>query len=237
MHQEILAFAPNLVQARIAIDFSDEAWPDPGAIIDLLHLQRLFATHGNVLDYLRAPVLQEIGFSAGLQEEDLDRLPHLDPFVLRSNCTLRRLSFYSSPSPHAAAEILRRYPSITELAILIRNMYSCWGRAAELISQLMIPNPTGGAVMSPKLSHISFGCYDDSSFDYALHLHMLQSRWKAADSDLKGAALLTSSGAGPDPETLRGLDVLRRDGIDLLVLQGMEASKQMDGWSYHPTWI
>ncbi|KAJ7138211.1 hypothetical protein C8R44DRAFT_767038 [Mycena epipterygia] len=228
MHEGILTLTPNLVQARIDISFSDESWPDSGEIIDLLRLQRLFVSHANILKYLRAPVLQEIGF---YEEEDQNYFL-LDSFMLRSGCTLRRLSFDGLPIPDTAAEILRKYPSITELAVV----HSSDRSASDLISRLTIPNSTGSAAMSPQLSEISFGCYVDGRIDYTLFLCMLQSRWKVPGCALKTAALLTHSDTGPDAATLRALDVLRREEMDLLVLQGMETSKLLDSWRYIATW-
>ncbi|KAJ7138213.1 hypothetical protein C8R44DRAFT_848111 [Mycena epipterygia] len=90
-------------------------------------------------------------------------------------------------------------------------------KANNLISYLGVPDSPGSAAMSPQLSEISFGCYDDDSYIvYILLLHMLESRWKAKHCALKSAALLINSGTGPAPVTLRALDVLRREGMDLL---------------------
>ncbi|KAJ7138256.1 hypothetical protein C8R44DRAFT_728415 [Mycena epipterygia] len=231
MHQDILTLAPNLVEVHILINFDDGPWPDSGEIIDLSRLQRLFVSHKHILKYLRAPVLQEIALEVH-EEEDLNHLL-LDPFMLRSGCTLRRLSFSASPTTHTVAEILRNYPSITELAIV----HTSDMKANDLISHLTIPNSPGSATMSPQLSEISFGCYgDDSYIDYILLLQMLESRWKTKGCALKSAALLINSGTGPAPATLRGLDVLRREGMELLVLQGRDASKLMDSWVYLPNW-
>ncbi|KAJ7138214.1 hypothetical protein C8R44DRAFT_341786 [Mycena epipterygia] len=95
MHRGILQQTPNLVQARIYTDFDDEPWSDTGEIIHLLRLQRLLVSHEEILNFLRVPVLQEIALKA-YEEEDLNHLL-LDPFMLRSGCTLRHLQLMQSP--------------------------------------------------------------------------------------------------------------------------------------------
>ncbi|KAJ7138250.1 hypothetical protein C8R44DRAFT_767122 [Mycena epipterygia] len=231
MHRSILALAQNLVQARIQVIFDEDDWPDSSEIIDLSRLHRLYVSNLEILKYLRTPVLQEIAFENGPEDE---YLPYLDPFMLRSGCTLRRLSFSGSPTTAAIAEILHKYPSIIELAMLVHHLDDC-ENADDFISHLAILDPRGCG-SSPQLSEISFGCYSDSSIDYALYLHMLQSRWKAEGCALKNAALLTSSETDLDFATLHALDTLGQDGMDILVLHGTEATDVMDGWVYHPTW-
>ncbi|KAJ7124289.1 hypothetical protein C8R44DRAFT_734799 [Mycena epipterygia] len=212
-HRGVLTEAPNLVQANIHVGFENEAgWPDPDE-------QFTFC------------ISNETGFTV-FQGDDLD-LPHLEPFVARSRCTLQKISFNGTPMPQTATAILRQYPSVIELAVIVPLSQS----ANNLISHLTVPDSTGIAAVSPQLSQISFGSSDDRAIDYTLYLRMLQSRWKAADCDLKGAALLTRSGKGPDPVTLRDLDALRRDGMNILVMQGAEAGRRMNGWAYYPTWF
>ncbi|KAJ7123567.1 hypothetical protein C8R44DRAFT_875757 [Mycena epipterygia] len=214
--------------AHIRVDFDELDWPESGKTIDLFHLRRLFVSHGDILKYLRAPVLQEIGFFVNEEEPEED-LPHLQPFVARSGCTLRKLSFRGTPIPRSVTEILRQYPSIIELVVVV--LFGQSRSAGDLISMLTIPNADGCAAMSPHLSRISFGSYDDSSIDYGLYLHMLQSRWQAEDCGLTGAALVIDSEIGPDAATLRGFDLLRRDGM-----KGAEAVNVMEGWVQSPTW-
>ncbi|KAJ7138072.1 hypothetical protein C8R44DRAFT_868416 [Mycena epipterygia] len=234
MHQGILTQAANLVQARIQIRLNEaEGWPDSGEIVDLLSLRRLYVSDENILNYLRAPGLQEIVFRG---VNDPDYLLCLDPFMLRSGCTLRRLSFNGPLTARAAAEILSKYPSITQLGIF--HFSSSHPRVHELISHLTVPDSPGSAALSSQLSDISLGCYDeDDHIDYILFLQMLQSRWKAKDCALKSAALLRDSGTGLAPSTLLALDLLRQDGMDILVLQGTKALDVMDSWTYNPTWI
>ncbi|KAJ7137955.1 hypothetical protein C8R44DRAFT_766566, partial [Mycena epipterygia] len=235
MHQGILTQAVNLVQARIHVSFYEaEDWPDSVETIDLLHLQRLYISDENVLNYLRTPCLQEIAFCID-QEVDLNYVPHLDPFVLRSGCTLRRLSFDGPPTTRAVAEILLKYPSFTELAILY-HLDSSHSRAHDLISHLIVPDFPGSVAMYPQLTDISWGS-DNSYIDYSRYFDMLQSRRRTKGGALKSVDLLINSGTGLGRSTFRGLDVLRGEGMDILVLQGTEALKVMAGWTYAPSWI
>ncbi|KAJ7138195.1 hypothetical protein C8R44DRAFT_341636 [Mycena epipterygia] len=233
MHRGILTLAPNLVQARIYVNFNEGDWPESDEIIHLPRLQRLFVSHDDILECLRAPVLQEIVFDVP-EEADLDYPLPLDPFMSRSGCTLRKLSFRRLPPTHAVVEVLQKYASVTELTII----HHLDTRANDLISQLTFPNSTGRAAISPQLSKISFAFAVDSyTVDYTRYLDMLKSRWNAADCALRSAVLLTDSGKGPDPATLRGLDALRQDGMNILVLDGEETSRLIDSWTYTPTWI
>ncbi|KAJ7124314.1 hypothetical protein C8R44DRAFT_147227 [Mycena epipterygia] len=236
MHQRILTLAPNLCQARIIISLEEESrpWPASGEVIDLLHLQRLFVSDEEVLNYLRAPVLQEIAFEADRCREE-DSYLIFGAFMLRSGCALRRLSFDGLPTADTATVILQKYPSITELAILVHD----WDDSEstnDLFSDLVIPNATPKAAISPQLSRIDVGCFDNISVNYSLFLRMLRTRWNAEGCAIKAAGLLTDSDKGPDPATLRDLNVLRREGMALLILQGTEMSQVTDIWRYVATW-
>ncbi|KAJ7107015.1 hypothetical protein C8R44DRAFT_744884 [Mycena epipterygia] len=57
---------------------------------------------------------------------------------------------------------------------------------------------------------------------------MLQSRWKAKGCALRGAALLRDSGFGPNSATLRALDVLRREGMDICIQRGVQLDLHPD---------
>ncbi|KAJ7124329.1 hypothetical protein C8R44DRAFT_783317 [Mycena epipterygia] len=239
MHQSILTLASNLCQARIVISLEEESrpWPASGEVIDLLCLQRLFVSDEEVLNYLRAPVLQEIGFEADRSREEDSHLIFLifGAFMLRSGCALRRISFDGLPSADTATVILQKYPSITELAILVHDWYDSES-ANNLFSDLIILNATPKAAISPQLSRIDVGCLAHNSIDYTLFLGMLQTRWKAEGCALKAAGLLMESDKGPDPATLRDLNALRREGMALLILQGTEVLQVTDSWRYVATW-
>jgi hypothetical protein len=82
-----------------------------------------------------------------------------------------------------------------------------------------------------------FGGSDKDCIDYPLYLTMLKSRWKAEGCALKAAALLTSLGPGPDASILQSLRALRREGLDLLLLEGEDAKDEMFRLAHIPVWI
>ncbi|KAJ7483450.1 hypothetical protein FB451DRAFT_1170050 [Mycena latifolia] len=214
----------------------DESWPEQADIIRLVHLKHLFVTGTKILKYLRTPALQEIALR--IYDDDPD-LPDLDSFVARSACNLRRLCFKKIPDPSAVREILHKYPSITELAILpyAADLKTGYDAADSLLSHFTIPNSTSEAAVAPHLCAIEFGCAEKTSIDYALYLTMIKSRWRAPNCALRSAALIMNSGPGPTPATLHGLDSLRKDGLDLQLLYGDEAVDVMDCWTYNAPWI
>ncbi|KAJ7122999.1 hypothetical protein C8R44DRAFT_981238 [Mycena epipterygia] len=240
MHQTVLKLARNLVEAHLE---SGDPLPDHGDIVDLLCLQRLYVSHTELLTYLKTPALKEIAFY--FQDDDPSPLIHLEPFVFRSGCTLQKLTLKGSPTTSATVELLEKYPSLTELAIIIHDLnevdddddYAFQHQTDTLISQLAVPSlPTGNAALAPQLSGIHFGSMDGSYIDFSLYLQMLRSRWAAAGYALVRAALLTDAEPGPDDATLSDLDALRRDGLDLSFLQGEEASQVMNHWTSGARW-
>lgn len=139
------------------------------------------------------------------------------------------------PTSRAAADILKKYTSVTELAILFQDSDDTTGRTTDLISHRTVHNATGNAPSYPQLSQIDLGCLDENRIDYPLYVGMLQSRWKAGGCALRGAALLSDSGPGPDAATLRAPDVLRREGMDICIQQGIQAEKVMNSWTHIQT--
>ncbi|KAJ7780094.1 hypothetical protein DFH07DRAFT_793748 [Mycena maculata] len=87
-HYELLKSVPNLVEGRIHVYFDDEPWPTPETI-DLFYLCRLYVSDVNVLDYLRTPSLEGIALYVP-GEGASDIVPHLEPFLKHSTCTLQR---------------------------------------------------------------------------------------------------------------------------------------------------
>ncbi|KAJ7483418.1 hypothetical protein FB451DRAFT_1439441 [Mycena latifolia] len=108
VHEEVLKMASNLVEARLSIAFDNEPSPEHCEIIDLPHLQRLYVSDTGLLRCLRAPALRETGFR--MDEDDLDLLRVFHPPGSLDACHVN--------------EILQKYPSITELAILVNDIAS-----------------------------------------------------------------------------------------------------------------
>jgi hypothetical protein len=67
---------------------------------------------------------------------------------------------------------------------------------------------------------------------------MVTSRWKAADYALESIALLTESGPGPDLVTLEVLDDLRKEGLDVTLLNEVETLYALPRLTFFaPLWI
>ncbi|KAJ6530824.1 hypothetical protein DFH09DRAFT_1284992 [Mycena vulgaris] len=224
VHRGILKLTRNLVEASVFVRFdNEEPWPEDAEIINLMCLQRLFVSHPEVMRYLKAPALHAISIRVIQSEEPIH---HLEPFLLRSSCNLRTLGLQGSPNSLQVVAILRQVPSIITLGILVEQLDAS-AETDALISHLTITEHTGSAL---HLTKISFGCQERTSVDYAAYLRMLQSRWKSENGALRSAALFTNEGPKLDEATARGLDLLRRDGLDFSSLEGPEAKEVMNSW-------
>ncbi|KAF7345590.1 ABC protein [Mycena venus] len=247
IHCDILKLAKNLVEAHIDVDFDDEPWPDPVELIDLPYLRRLWVSYSNILDYLKAPSLEEIAvFLEG--DECRETLLHLDPFVARSSCSLRALSIKGLPTT-ASLEILRKYPSIVKFALVIADASfgrdSC-ARINGLISNLIIPRPnrpvrgsiapsrSGAAALSPQLSEIYVGCQETAYIDALLYLEMIESRLEAENCPLRTVAFFSHTMLPPRQRAR--FQALRKQGLELLWLEGPEASDVMEYWTFTEQW-
>ncbi|KAJ7071579.1 hypothetical protein C8F01DRAFT_441104 [Mycena amicta] len=236
MHRDVLRFAPNLVELRLETSESAPFAGDSGEIIELLHLRRLYVSTVDVLDYIKAPALEEIAFHLGSElnvwrngaadddSGDVDLILHLDPFVNRSLCTLRRLILLGSPHAHRFSEILRQYPSIVSLATLTSN-------PRVIISCLTVPNATADAtLLSPQLSEIEIG--SQFPIKWGAYIAMLESRWKMEGCALRSArtAFVNSR---PNGARRAKLDALRKEGLNISLVEGeKDASNLMNQWIY-----
>ncbi|KAJ7498114.1 hypothetical protein B0H11DRAFT_2226263 [Mycena galericulata] len=230
-HWSMLKLTPNLIEARIRVDFDEsEPWPHSDETIQLLRLRRLYVSNGEILDYLSAPVLEAAAIHH--EEGDNDLCTPLVPFLIRSSCPLRRLCLSGSPDPHSTVAILEKISTITELAIVITDSASQGDEAIR--SLLTLLDGSRGTWVSPHLSEIHFGFHrkKNIAIDYPLYLRMLQSRWKSAACALASTSFLTNPGSCPDPETLSKLEVLRKDGLDISLLSGPDAASVMKDWTY-----
>ncbi|KAJ7457215.1 hypothetical protein B0H11DRAFT_1925153 [Mycena galericulata] len=250
LHRDVLALAPNLLEARIQISFEHEFPPfvaaTPAGILVVPSLRRLFASHAEILDHLAVPALDEIAFYMD-EASGWDVLRALPPFLARSGCSIRRLTLTGSPPAYTALDILHRAPSITALALICDidgGEDACAEAVNHLISSLIIPDPdsdpniTATTAPGPQLSEIYVGCRNTTYIDHDLYLTMLQSRWRAANMKrtLKAVTLLTHLGSGPSQTTLDGLEALRRDGLDVCLMEGQDALTGIEGWTYISDW-
>ncbi|KAJ6471862.1 hypothetical protein C8R45DRAFT_874684 [Mycena sanguinolenta] len=225
-HKGVLKLAPNLVEARIRFENYDDPQPE---LIDLPHLRRLRLSNPKALDNIRAPALEELSFWVPpIQPPDVLAV---QAFVDHSACPLRRLSLGGFPDAQTTIQMLQKFAFITELVVIIDDP-DAKQEIDFLTSSLTASHDT---VLAPHLRCLFFGCEEDSRIDYKMYLEMLKSRF-GARSALRNAALLAER-RGIDRETLRGLDALRREGLDLSVIQGNEVSAEAKRWSYATLWI
>ncbi|KAJ7498086.1 hypothetical protein B0H11DRAFT_1998626 [Mycena galericulata] len=230
-HAEILKFLPNLVEARICVDFHNGSWPDPGETIALLRLWRLYVSEAQVLNYLTAPVLREIALYT--KQDNNPHIRHIEPFLIRSSCRLQRFCFESLPDAHSMEEVLQKCSSLTEIALVIYDDDTELEVANTFLTHLTISPLPGTAVTLPQLSKFSLKWA--AGINFPLYIRMLESRWNMEDRALNAAELITDSSLKLDPATLGALDALKKDGLDLLVLS--DTARDMEkSWMYETQW-
>ncbi|KAJ6580813.1 hypothetical protein B0H19DRAFT_1060536 [Mycena capillaripes] len=238
-HKGILKFAPNLIEAHITISFDDTFWAHSSdETIDLLYLRRLFISDSKILSYLNIPALEEIAFAVEGRQTTFVIAELIQSLLDRSACPLRRLCLKLYPDATAICKILQMFSSITELVILINNP-TAREEVNDLVTALTVTEWSleRSTVLAPHLSLLCFGCSgEDNCIDYAAYLEMLKSRWKADICALETAALLTFLAPEPDHATLNGLDVLRQEGLNVLLRDGVEARAEMDSWTCGTAW-
>ncbi|KAJ7457216.1 hypothetical protein B0H11DRAFT_2063389 [Mycena galericulata] len=255
LNRGVLAFAPNLVEAHIQISFAHElqptvaATPGDSEILAVRSLRRLFASHAEILDHLLAPTLDEIALHMD-GTSSWDVAGAFPPFLARSGCSIQRFTLTGSPSAYAALTVLNRVSSSVTALVLIYDIDTdgdedeCAQAFDHLMSFLIVPDPdpnTAAATttaLGPHLSEIHVGCRNGTYIDHDLYLMMLQSRCRAGNLKcrLKAATLLTHLGMGPSGTTLDGLETLRRDGLDILLMEGRDALIGIKGWTYSSGW-
>ncbi|KAJ6485564.1 hypothetical protein C8R45DRAFT_276122 [Mycena sanguinolenta] len=224
-HRHILREATNLVEAHIGGAYDLDRWSDQP--IELQCLRRLYISESLVLSFLKAPNLDELAVSLypGEEPQYLDRL---HDFVDRSLCSLRRICHRESPDALTTIEVLKSFPSISELVIITHYP------ASEVISAL---RPSGNTVVAPQLQSLFFGCELNGAIDCAAFLDMLKARWEAQDCALKHAALITRGKPPLDPLTLSDLLSLRQAGLELLLSEDeSESLGFINAWLYGTTW-
>ncbi|KAJ7602707.1 hypothetical protein DFH06DRAFT_1397229 [Mycena polygramma] len=220
-HRRILLIAKNLVEACI-INSDQPLILESGETIDLAHLRRLYVDdvgQFSILRFLRVPVLEELAtgteIAIGNEDEATHILPHLDAFLTRSS-SIRSLRLDPSADNNAIIDILHRFPSIVELAISLEDRR----RGISITA-------------APQLRSLSLGWEAGANIDYHALLEMVKSRMRADHCALKQIVLLLTEGTfGPD-STFTELKMLREEGLDVVVLDGEDASEVMDDWVFH----
>ncbi|KAJ7246170.1 hypothetical protein B0H12DRAFT_1127041 [Mycena haematopus] len=225
-HYELLKSLPCLQEARICRIFAEDEPESPESPISLLHLRHLYVSDAGILEYLKAPSLVEIA----IEEDDPG---YLEPFLTQSSCSLRRLCIAGLPDAQATAEILQKYSSITELAIM---MHSTPDTECEVLSDFFahftISNSTPAL---PQIAEIGLGC--QHAIYYPLYLDMVASRWNADGCALKVVELLLPNPhPDPDPGSFARMDMLRRAGLEISLLSGHDARTRRDQWMHQASW-
>ncbi|KAJ7483434.1 hypothetical protein FB451DRAFT_106429 [Mycena latifolia] len=224
----ILTLAVNLVQACI---FIHDVQPTgfSGQVIDLIHLRQLYVTETAILNSFRLPALDSLGY-LGNEVDAPSILVHLHVHVRslfdRSAHAPRRLCVVGFPDAETTGRILHDYPSIIEFATVI-NLGRC-PSDRSIFSYLT----TAGPSVAPQLHTIFLGIDSRASSDYTAFTNSLQLRWRAENRALTCAGLYIFSGPSPDREVLDALESLRRDGLDMLLMEGSAAETVLTDWVY-----
>ncbi|KAJ7649025.1 hypothetical protein DFH06DRAFT_1300266 [Mycena polygramma] len=106
----ILRSAPNLEDC--VLGFADRNFEPEVALVELPYLRRLSSECVLLLDYLTAPVLEDLRLTLGP-----DNLTSLLPFVHRSLCTLTRLSLLDCHINAHIMSVLYDVPGLTYLLL------------------------------------------------------------------------------------------------------------------------
>ncbi|KAF7371184.1 hypothetical protein MSAN_00753900 [Mycena sanguinolenta] len=229
-HRGILALAPNLVEAHIDVRFRDESWSDTDVIIDLPALNRLFISHSEVLQHIRAPVLQELALSVELTHR-LSIAAELEAFLSHSSCTLRRLCLRRCCSSDTTIAILKSIPSLIELRIMV-PVYDGFDEETLMLN-LTVHGVASDLIVAPQLSAIYFGT-TRHSFRFTsgcrAYVKMVKSRWISPECALSRAMLMTN--LTPDLDTIKDLQLLRQEGMEFRSFAQDDALSLLASWVY-----
>ncbi|KAF7343737.1 F-box domain-containing protein [Mycena sanguinolenta] len=236
-HYELLKSLPNLREVRIVRRFDRGVpWPKPGQPIHLLHLQKMYVSSPECLDYLSAPVLREIAIRP---RKHVDTRNHLERFITRSSCIIRRLCIVGTPEVQPVEEILSQYPSIAELALRIIDIKQNEKTECDVLTTFLTRfTISDSARILPHISKLDFGCDNPEAISYPLYVNMLHSRWNAPDCALVAAELSLPNGfVDPDPESFSRMEALRQAGMQVSFLMGDVAEDRADQWLYIVPWV
>ncbi|KAF7373084.1 hypothetical protein MSAN_00516200 [Mycena sanguinolenta] len=226
-HCELLKSLPCLHEVRITCAFgvSEEELVAP---INLPLLKRLYVSHAEILEDLKAPSLTELAVCGGPSD-------YWEDFLLQSSCSLRRLCIEGMPDTYDTVKILEQFSSITELAVKINGEADV---EQELLADFLAHFTVSNAIpILPHMTELGFGYCNGSDVYYPEYLDMLASRWNAGDCALKAAELMISEPhLDPDPISLARLDMLRQDGLNISLLSGEAAETRMNRWSHIASW-
>ncbi|KAJ6475581.1 hypothetical protein C8R45DRAFT_1010412 [Mycena sanguinolenta] len=238
-HRDLLKSLPNLQEIRIRYQFDEtEAWPEPGEPLDVLHLRRLYVNSPAILDYLRAPNLEEltVGISG---PEDVEACKPVERLLACSSCAPHRLCIEGLLDVQSMADILQKHPSFTEIAVTATEEEE--DTQDEIISGFFalftISASTPSARTLPHVTEIGFACQKADAMLYPLFLGMLESRWTAHGCALKAAELLVPEPVvHPDSGSIARARKLREAGLCVSLCSGDDAEVRIARWLYRTSW-
>ncbi|KAJ6462356.1 hypothetical protein C8R47DRAFT_1158385 [Mycena vitilis] len=104
-----------------------------------------------------------------------------------------------------------------------------------LVMVLTLSDAAAPTIVAPQLRSLFLRRETDPQcrIDYPTLLRMIKSRMETDHCDLKCIALLTERAFGPVDPTLAELNMLCEEGLQVLLLDGLDASEAIDGWVFH----
>jgi hypothetical protein len=219
---DTLQTTPHLEMA--SLDFTNDL-PDNGLpLIRLTHLRRLYVSSQSFLNQLELPALEEI-YMIGT---------HPAPFLsLVERCPTMRLHTLRVMfcTPTHISQILEACPTLQTLGLQITTH----DKGNDLLSSLT-PSRTGATTpgIGPNVHSIALGI-DGAKIKYGLFVSMVESRWRVPAQGpccrLRSVELLVAKGETAFSKSMeQRLDVLKREGLRMSILQGSEASSELMEW-------
>ncbi|KAJ7607888.1 hypothetical protein FB45DRAFT_1067638 [Roridomyces roridus] len=242
-HRAILSVSPGLIQAHIsAFPVLPDPEPNP-EVIQLSQLQCLYVSHVDLLQYFKVPVLEQV--TLRVTSDELDITPALHRFIVDTASTVRRLGLRGLPDTGLASQILARYTSITELAILIFGGDGYQYTEHEfsipnaLISLLDIPPVSEGSpvVIAPKLTHVHIAFEDLLPVNADIFVRMLETRSQLPGGALRAVTVTMEQDPQLPAYILEKLNGLReRSGFEFSLVVDTNIFHHVAPWTCNPTW-
>ncbi|KAF7335869.1 F-box domain-containing protein [Mycena sanguinolenta] len=223
-HRSLLKSLPNLVEVCIRRAFDDvRNWPQDYEVISLLCARRLYVSHAPMLDYLRAPLLEELAMGGDAPDGPTLRA-HIGGLLTRSGCSPTSLSLRGSICEFVST-VLHELVSFTHVALVDSEPEDHF----ELLSYVL-PAASHPDSSNPSPPHVN-----TLRFSSALHpdvfLRLLESGWSAERSSLKAVELVHhDSGVFSDLSILSRIQALRCVGLSVAIFTGGEAEARESRW-------
>ncbi|KAJ7209220.1 hypothetical protein GGX14DRAFT_632450, partial [Mycena pura] len=213
----ILRCTPGLEHA--SFDFNEVFFSGPP--ISLPRLRNLYISSLGFLSHLILPSLEE------LYMVDADPAPLLSLLRRCLSIKLRTLRI-AFCTPDRTSAILAACPTVKTLGIQI----VADDNGNKLVKNLAVRRQ--GSCMGPNVDSITIGL-DRSEIKQDAFVRMVESRWRVPAQGgpccrLRSIELLINDGMTLSTSTLERLDVLKREGLRVSVLEGLDALKALQDW-------